>query len=65
VRPSGAAGISQPIHLLVLVTMGMPILDNCDLAEVIRAADQRQRWDFLLTTAPLVVRRPRRDRFGD
>jgi kynurenine formamidase len=55
VRPSGVVGISQPIHLLVLVAMGMPILDNCDLEEVSRAAAQRQRWDFLLTTSPLVV----------
>ena len=31
VLPSGVAGISQPIHTLALVAMGMPIFDNCDL----------------------------------
>lgn len=55
VMPSGVDGVRQPIHLLVLVAMGMPILDNCDLEELSKAAQQRQRWDFLITTSPLAV----------
>ena len=35
--------------------MGMPILDNCDLEELSQAAQQRKRWDFLITTSPLAV----------
>jgi len=31
VMPSGIDGVAQPIHTLVLVAMGMPIFDNCDL----------------------------------
>src|SRR5262249_970116 len=31
VMPSGVEGVTQPIHTLVLVAMGMPIFDNCDL----------------------------------
>ena len=55
VRPSGVEGFRQPVHTLVLVALGTPILDNCDLEELSRAAQKRQRWDFLLTTAPLAV----------
>ena len=55
VLPSGVEGVNQPIHLLVLVAMGMPILDNCDLEELSRAAQERKRWDFLITTSPLAV----------
>jgi hypothetical protein len=35
--------------------MGMPIFDNCDLELVSREAARRQRWEFLLTAAPLAV----------
>src|ERR1700674_3231882 len=31
VMPSGIDGVAQPIHTLVLVALGMPIFDNCDL----------------------------------
>ena len=55
VIPSGVEGVRQPIHLLVLVAMGMPILDNCDLEELSRAAQKRRRWDFLIATSPLAV----------
>jgi kynurenine formamidase len=55
VRPSGIEGFAQPVHTLALVTLGTPILDNCDLEEVGKAAQQRNRWEFLLTAAPLAV----------
>lgn len=55
VMPSGVDGVRQPVHLLVLVAMGMPILDNVDLEAVAEEAARRKRWDFLLTTAPLAV----------
>jgi kynurenine formamidase len=55
VRPTGVEGIRGPVHTLVLVAMGVPILDNCDLEELSEAAQQRKRWEFLLTTAPLSV----------
>jgi hypothetical protein len=53
--PSGVAGVRFPVHLLTVVAMGVPILDNCDLEAVSDAANQRQRWDFMLTVAPLAV----------
>jgi kynurenine formamidase len=55
VRPTGVEGQRGPVHVLVLVALGVPILDNVDLEDLSNAAAQRKRWDFLLTTAPLAV----------
>lgn len=55
VLPSGVKGISQPIHLLSIVAMGMPIFDNCDLELIGREAEKRQRWEFLVTASPAAV----------
>ena len=55
VRPSQVEGIDQPVHTLILVAMGTPILDNCDLEQLSRETSKRKRWDFLLTTSPLTV----------
>ena len=55
VLPSGVEGITQPIHELVLVAMGMPIFDNCDLEQIGREAEKRQKWEFLLTASPAAV----------
>jgi kynurenine formamidase len=55
VLPSGIEGITQPIHTLVLVAMGMPIFDNCDLELIGREANRRQRWEFLVTASPAAV----------
>lgn len=53
--PNYVEGVSQPLHALVLVAMGMPILDNCDLQAVSAEAAKRNRWTFLLTASPLAV----------
>ena len=53
--PSGIEGVRQPIHQLVLIAMGVHIFDNCDLEALSEAAAQRQRWEFLLTAAPIAV----------
>jgi kynurenine formamidase len=55
VLPSGVDGVTLPVHVAVLVAMGMPILDNCDLEAVSEAAAARQRWAFSITVAPLAV----------
>jgi kynurenine formamidase len=55
VLPSGVEGISQPIHALCIVGMGMPIFDNCDLELVGREAEKRGRWEFLVTASPAAV----------
>jgi kynurenine formamidase len=55
VLPSGIGSITQPIHVLVLVAMGMPIFDNCDLELISKEAAKRNRWEFLVTAAPAAV----------
>ena len=55
VVPSRVEGVALPIHQLVLVALGVHIFDNCDLEAVSEAAAKRNRWEFLLTAAPLAV----------
>jgi len=55
VLPSGIDGIPQPVHELVLVAMGMPIFDNCDLELISKEAEKRQRWEFMVTASPAAV----------
>jgi kynurenine formamidase len=55
VLPSGVEGFDMPVHWVVVVAMGTPILDNLDLEKLSEEAKARKRWTFLLTVAPLVV----------
>ena len=55
VLPSGVDDFPMPVHWTVVVYLGMPILDNCDLEAASEAAHARKRWEFLLTVAPLFV----------
>ena len=55
VRPTGVEGIGLPVHLLTLVTMGMPIFDNLDLERLAEVAAAEGRWEFMLVAAPLAV----------
>jgi kynurenine formamidase len=53
VIPSGIDGVNFPLHPLLLVAMGTPMLDQCDLEEIAKAAAARSRWTFFVTAAPL------------
>lgn len=55
VLPSQVAGVSQPIHQLVLIAMGMPILDNLDMEALSATAAKLNRYDFMLSASPLAV----------
>lgn len=55
VFPSGVEGEGAPVHKLVLVALGMPILDTMNLGPVSDKAAELGRWSFLLTAAPLRV----------
>lgn len=55
VIPSGIEGLVNPLHELVLVSLGMPLLDNLDLDPLAREARQRDRWTFLFVGLPLRV----------
>ena len=55
VAPSLVEGVGQPIHQLVIIAMGMPIFDNLDLEAVGEEAARQNRWEFLVTAAPMAV----------
>ena len=55
VLPSGCEGQTHPIHQLVLIGLGMPILDNLNLEDLARVAKEQSRWEFLLVVAPMRI----------
>jgi len=57
VLPSRVDGVGMPIHTVVIVAMGVHLLDNLDLDALATACAEEQRWEFLFTVAPLVLRR--------
>jgi len=54
--PSDVPGQSGPVHDFALVFLGVHLFDNCDLEALAEAAAARNRWEFLLTVAPLPLR---------
>ena len=50
--PSYVDGVDFPIHILTIVAMGMPLLDQLDLEDVAKTASRLHRTTFLLTFAP-------------
>jgi kynurenine formamidase len=54
--PSRIPGVSFPIHQLMLVAMGTPMLDQCQLEELAKECASLKRWTFLFTVAPLRVK---------
>jgi len=55
VRPSRVQGVDQPVHQLLLVAMGTPLFDNCDLESAGEQAARLRRSTFAMTVAPLRV----------
>jgi kynurenine formamidase len=55
VFPALVTGVDFPMHQLLLIAMGTPIFDNCDLETVAEAAASRRRWAFLVTASPLAI----------
>jgi kynurenine formamidase len=53
VSPSPLRGA---VHDFALLYLGVHLFDNCDLEALGDAAAARNRWDFLLTAAPLPIR---------
>ena len=53
VIPGGMPDLSNPLHALLLVSMGVHILDNQQLEGLARACAERNRWEFLMTIATL------------
>ena len=45
--------ISNPFHVISLVSMGLWILDNCNLEELAKVCKEKNRWEFLISINPL------------
>ena len=46
----------RPLHRFALIYLGMPLFDNLDLEAVGEVAASLNRYEFLLTAAPLPTR---------
>jgi kynurenine formamidase len=55
VLPSQVDGVSQPVHFLMLIALGSPLFDNCDLEAVAETAARLNRHEFMFSAAPLAV----------
>jgi len=54
--PSVVPGVPLPMHILTIVALGMPLLDNLDLEAVAEYAVRHQRVTFLFVATPLRIR---------
>ncbi len=57
VMPSGGPQGSQPIHSTAIPAMGVHIIDNANLEELAQTCARLDRWEFMLTLAPLKLLR--------
>ena len=55
VTPSLVEGINLPVHTLAITALGIDIFDNQDLEALGETAARLNRWEFLLTAAPVPV----------
>ncbi len=51
--PYPSERFTSPLHMIGLVSLGMPILDWPALTDLAATCNRIKRWEFLLTTAPL------------
>ena len=47
--------LTNPVHQVGIVGMGLWILDNADLERLAAACEERGRWEFMLTVNPLRI----------
>ena len=55
VVPSMVEGVSLPVHTLMITGLGVNLLDNQDLESLGETAAKLNRWEFMLTIAPVPV----------
>jgi kynurenine formamidase len=53
VVPSGYPEMPLPVHIIGMVTMGLLLIDNCDLETLAATCERLRRYEFMLTIAPL------------
>jgi kynurenine formamidase len=55
VTPARFDGLFEPLHHLLIAGLGMPILDALDLEALAQTAAKLNRWEFMLSVAPIPV----------
>jgi kynurenine formamidase len=55
VVPAMVEGVNLPVHTLLIAALGINLLDNQDLEAVAETAARLNRWEFMLTVAPVPV----------
>jgi kynurenine formamidase len=55
VTPSLVEGVGLPIHVLAITALGIDLFDNQDLEAVAETAARLNRWEFMLSVAPVPV----------
>jgi len=53
--PANTHGWSLPVHMCLLVGMGVHLLDNLHLGRLASACAEEGRWEFLFSVAPLQI----------
>ena len=54
--PSVVPGVAAPLHLLAIVALGLPLMDNLNLEELASEAATRSRPTFLFVASPLRIK---------
>jgi kynurenine formamidase len=57
VTPSGMEGGGLPVHTIAIPSMGLHLIDNMGLEELGDTCDRLDRYEFMLTLAPLKLLR--------
>jgi kynurenine formamidase len=55
VVPAGVEGVVIPTHTVAIASIGLLIIDNADLEELAATAARLDRWEFMLSVAPIPV----------
>jgi kynurenine formamidase len=55
VTPPLFEGAAEPLHQFIMAGLGAPILDALDLELLAQTAAKMNRWEFMLTIAPIAV----------
>jgi hypothetical protein len=56
-RPEHDRGVAFPIYILAINAMGLHLLDYLQFEDLVHRCEDAGRWEFLLVTAPVRVRR--------
>jgi kynurenine formamidase len=56
VYPAPVEGVRNPMHIGLLTTMGIHMIDAANLEDLSEACAERSRWEFMLVIAPLKLK---------